>query len=318
DIFAGLGEGGVYKSTNGGYNWVSTALNYHIIYSLATLGDYLFAGSNTAQPIYWGLVHISTNHGANWSGSGLANQDVYSLATFGNILYAGADQGVYVSSNNGNTFTKTLNVGTISLAAFENKVFAGTSNNGIFYSSNYGANWIWTSMNYNRVLSLAINGNYVFAGTLDSGLYISSNNGGVWVKSNQGFNLNPTVSSLLIINNLMYAGTWNNFIWRRPLSELTGIQNISTETPSKYLLGQNYPNPFNPTTNIKYSIVNSGDVKLVVYDIQGREVQTLVSESLKPGTYEASFDGSKLNSGVYFYKLITGTFSETKKMLLIK
>ena len=102
------------------------------------------------------------------------------------------------------------------------------------------------------------------------------------------------------------------------MGNLSAIQNISTETPSKYSLSQNYPNPFNPTTNIKFSIVNTGDVKLVVYDIQGREVQTLVNESLKPGTYEAAFDGSALNSGVYFYKLITNTFSETKKMLLIK
>jgi len=99
---------------------------------------------------------------------------------------------------------------------------------------------------------------------------------------------------------------------------LVTVNNISTETPSKYSLSQNYPNPFNPTTNIKFSIVNSGEVKLVVYDIQGREVQTLVNESLKPGTYEAAFDASSLNSGVYFYKLITNTFSETKKMLLIK
>jgi len=88
--------------------------------------------------------------------------------------------------------------------------------------------------------------------------------------------------------------------------------------PATYSLLQNYPNPFNPITNVKFSIVNSGDVKLVVYDIQGREVRTLVNESLKPGTYEAAFDGSALNTGVYFYKLITNTFSETKKMLLIK
>jgi ligand-binding sensor domain-containing protein len=99
---------------------------------------------------------------------------------------------------------------------------------------------------------------------------------------------------------------------------VVGVENNTAETPSKYSLSQNYPNPFNPTTNIKFSIVNSGDVKVVVYDIQGREVQTLVNESLKPGTYEAAFDGSALNSGVYFYKLVTGNFTETKKMLLIK
>jgi Secretion system C-terminal sorting domain len=61
-----------------------------------------------------------------------------------------------------------------------------------------------------------------------------------------------------------------------------------------------------------------GEVKIVVYDVTGREVQKLVNESLKPGTYETSFDGSMLNSGVYFYKITAGDYSETKKMLLIK
>jgi hypothetical protein len=105
---------------------------------------------------------------------------------------------------------------------------------------------------------------------------------------------------------------------------LTGLQNAGSETPIAYSLSQNYPNPFNPITNVKFSIIKAEQVKLIVYDIQGREVQTLVNERLQPGTYEASFDGSRLggsstiNSGVYFYKLVTGTFTETKKMILIK
>jgi hypothetical protein len=99
---------------------------------------------------------------------------------------------------------------------------------------------------------------------------------------------------------------------------LTEISQIGSEVPSAYSLTQNYPNPFNPMTNVKFSIANSGDVKIVVYDIQGKEVQTLVNEKLNAGTYEVKFDGSSLNSGVYFYKLITGNFTETKKMLLIK
>jgi len=109
------------------------------------------------------------------------------------------------------------------------------------------------------------------------------------------------------INGVLYGDT-----------TLTGINQIGSELPSSYSLGQNYPNPFNPTTNIKFSIIKSADVKLIVYDVQGREVQTLVNETLKPGTYEASFDGAALNSGIYFYKLSAGDFSETKKMLLIK
>jgi uncharacterized delta-60 repeat protein len=101
-------------------------------------------------------------------------------------------------------------------------------------------------------------------------------------------------------------------------SQQVGIQNIGTEIPSSYSLSQNYPNPFNPITNVKFSIIKAEQVILIVYDIQGREVQTLVNERLKPGTYEATFEGSQLTSGVYFYKLIAGNFVETKKMLLIK
>jgi hypothetical protein len=97
-----------------------------------------------------------------------------------------------------------------------------------------------------------------------------------------------------------------------------GIQNISTEIPAVFSLKQNYPNPFNPSTNVKFSIVKAGDVKVVVYDVRGREVQTLVNERLQAGTYEVTFDGSMLNSGVYFYKLTANGFTDTKRMLLIK
>ncbi|MBI5401986.1 MAG: exo-alpha-sialidase [Ignavibacteriae bacterium] len=99
---------------------------------------------------------------------------------------------------------------------------------------------------------------------------------------------------------------------------ISGIQHISSEIPTSYSLSQNYPNPFNPTTKIKFDVARVGDVKIAVYDAMGREVQTLVNESLQSGTYEAEFDGSQLTSGVYFYKLITGDFTETKKMLMIK
>jgi len=98
----------------------------------------------------------------------------------------------------------------------------------------------------------------------------------------------------------------------------SGIRNVSSEVPTENKLYSNYPNPFNPITNVQFSMCNAGNVKLVVYDIQGREVQTLVNEYMKPGTYEATFDGSQLTSGVYFYRISTGDFTETRKMLLLK
>lgn len=100
--------------------------------------------------------------------------------------------------------------------------------------------------------------------------------------------------------------------------EVNGITPIAGEIPRNYNLSQNYPNPFNPVTNIKLSVPEAGFVKLVVYDIMGREVKTLVSENLKPGVYLADWDASLAASGVYFYKLMTDNFTETKRMVLIK
>jgi hypothetical protein len=95
-----------------------------------------------------------------------------------------------------------------------------------------------------------------------------------------------------------------------------GIQTV--EIPFTYRLSQNYPNPFNPTTTIKYGLPKPGNTKLVVYDILGRVVTTLVNEYKTAGTYSVNFDGNNLASGIYFYSLESGNYKETKKMLLIK
>jgi hypothetical protein len=109
-------------------------------------------------------------------------------------------------------------------------------------------------------------------------------------------------------------------------SQLVGINPITNEIPREHKLYQNYPNPFNPVTKIKYDIpllrgVSEGrgvSVTLKVYDIVGREIATLINEHLKPGTYEVEWDASNYPSGVYFYKLSTVSFVDTKKMVLIK
>jgi hypothetical protein len=99
---------------------------------------------------------------------------------------------------------------------------------------------------------------------------------------------------------------------------LTNIRGTNTNVLDEFRLSQNYPNPFNPTTNIKFQIKNDGFVTLKVYDILGKEVATLVNEKLKPGEYETTFSGSGLASGVYFYKLTVGDFTDIKRMVLIK
>jgi hypothetical protein len=98
----------------------------------------------------------------------------------------------------------------------------------------------------------------------------------------------------------------------------TSIFNISNEIPAAYKLEQNYPNPFNPETKIRFSIKQSGFTSLKVYDVMGREVADLLSQELEPGTYEKQFNASALSSGIYFYKLTSGSYTETRKMNLLK
>ena len=102
---------------------------------------------------------------------------------------------------------------------------------------------------------------------------------------------------------------------------VAGIKTVDVELPKEFSLSQNYPNPFNPTTKIRFGIPNDGTVhatSLRVYDVLGREVATLLNEATKPGTYERTFDGTGLASGVYLCKLQVGDFTQAKKLLLIK
>ncbi len=92
----------------------------------------------------------------------------------------------------------------------------------------------------------------------------------------------------------------------------------ASNTPNRFSLSQNYPNPFNPTTTINYKLPMSGAVTLKIYDALGREVATLVNEQQTVGSYSATFDASKLPSGVYFYRIRAGDYSNAKKLILLK
>lgn len=113
------------------------------------------------------------------------------------------------------------------------------------------------------------------------------------------------------------VGQWGSFAVSVQ-SFIVSIQQIGTEIPSKYALNQNYPNPFNPTTNISYMIPKSSQVSLKVYDIKGQLISTLYEGTQNAGIYLTQFDGSKLASGVYFYKLEAGDYKEVRKMTMIK
>jgi hypothetical protein len=97
-----------------------------------------------------------------------------------------------------------------------------------------------------------------------------------------------------------------------------GIQPISNEVPLRFALYQNYPNPFNPVTQIKFDIAKSGNAKITIYDAIGRQTAELFNQQLQPGNYAIDWDASSYPSGVYFYVLSSGNYTETKKLILLK
>jgi len=101
-------------------------------------------------------------------------------------------------------------------------------------------------------------------------------------------------------------------------ASVTGVNNNKPEVVSEYQLFQNYPNPFNPVTNIKFSLPERSNVKLIVYNVLGIQVASVMNEVRNAGTHTVSFDASNLASGIYFYKLETGKFTSTKKFTLLK
>jgi len=102
------------------------------------------------------------------------------------------------------------------------------------------------------------------------------------------------------------------------VTPLVGISNNGGEIPEAFSLSQNYPNPFNPTTNIKFAIPQASFVTLKVYDMLGREVASLISENMTAGSYTVDWNALNFTSGVYFYKISAGNFTDTKRMVLVK
>ena len=275
--------GRIYRSTDNGGTWlqVDSALG-----SLVGFAGLYKAGTT----IYaYGLgVAISTDDGATWvkSDSGFASFfGIGGFAAVGSTLFAGGGfpNAIYKSTDGGSYWRTVTNLpsggGTSQLLGFGGGLFACSPNNGIFVSTNLGSTWA-------RISTGLPNPNYQY--------------------------------SLAIRNGMMFAGTSGNSVWKRPLTDVLAVREITTALPSRFALGQNYPNPFNPATTIEFRIAESGQASLKVYDILGREIATLVNEPLHAGTYETVWDASAFPSGVYYCRLTTSGSSEVRKMSIIK
>jgi hypothetical protein len=278
-------------------------------------------------------VGITTDNGAWWDfyNSGLESNGVGTLAVKGIYLFAGTGVGVFRSSNHGlswspvnSGFGRLTNVDAFALR--DTNIFVATSVAGLFISTDNGTNWLQAngglnSDGYNRVNSFLTDGQNLFAGTSGPSrghVFLSRKDSNDWVAVDAGLP-EGSVYALAKSGSFLFAGTYGFGIWKRPISEMvTAIYAKVPAMPSRVSIAQNYPNPFNPSTTIKYDLPMSAEVRVSVYDLLGREVSVLVNDRREAGVHEVKFDGSNLASGVYFYRLQTGDFVATKRLLLLK
>ncbi|MFI5145437.1 MAG: YCF48-related protein, partial [Ignavibacteria bacterium] len=359
-------SGKVMLSTNYGQNWDIT-----LSANRSTDGIPLAMDPNHTDTLYYGttdsLIFRSNDFGATWFPAGpqmfAYNCSMKVIEGHSNVILMGAAEDTsvgsshlykstdfgqswfIVDSNSGPGYPEQPAIVTspvnsnIIYASF----FLGTQG-GLKRSMNQGRSWIFLNIDANAWgLDVARDDpNAICYGDGDD----FSNNapyysfdGGVHFNPLPLFS-SPNFSVLFYNRNTLLMQQWNAFYKLNiNFSNPIGVKKIASTVPVKYYLSQNYPNPFNPSTKINFSIpyfsTGTGmDVKLIIYDILGREIATLVNRQLQPGTYEVEWDAGKYSSGIYFYKLevsaesgaeaVSGAepqsilFSETKKMILIK
>jgi len=314
----------IYKSTDKGSTWIrcdGTGLPFGLsfIKGLESSGNNLVAGTDEG-------IYYSTDGGNNWNPTNVPTINIPSLASSGNYVYAAVPSGagVYRSIDNGVSWSVSLQstVDYIEVAALENYAYAGSFFGGARYSSSYGNFWLVCSgfPSDASIFALGPIGNgMVLAGTdLDPfWIYASFDNGNFYSSYSEGLFERASVEAFAVNDTFMFAGTDYNGVWRRLRPGVVNAQ-AHGSVPEEFNLSQNYPNPFNPSTIIEYSIPESGDVKLEVYNSLGEELVTLVNEYKEAGNYNINLDAADLSSGIYYYRLTSNSFNEIKKMILLK
>lgn len=319
NAFAGTWQG-LYISDDYGVTWNRNPILSDNVFVIGSNSQYIFVGNSSG-------VYLSSDLGINWSKatSSLGNFTIKSIVINGPKIFAASpfntdnDSYVFRSTDNGKSWSYAKNglpnAHIISLAMVDNNLFAGTSGYGIFYSSDNGDSWSPINDGFIGPLLFSVFLN-LFASTED-GLFVSSDLGKTWNNVNSG--LSSQVRSLTLYESEIYIGTSSGIVFKRKLDEMipTTISDPNN-LPAYFRLEQNYPNPFNPITTIKYSTPQTGLVSISVYDALGREIENLVNEEKYAGKYKIEFDGTKLTSGIYFYRMLCGKYKSTKKLILIK
>ena len=306
----------IYYSTDSGTTWNFTTFSTIQLNSMAIKDGKILVGAQTG---FW----ISGDGGWTWENrnNGLTAEYINELAFDPLNIYAGTVEGLFISSDFGENWIKATsgiseNMFVFTIKVIEEKIFVG-SVSGIYLSTNHGATWTFRGL-YNHLIK-CISGydDYVFTGTTSiNGIYRSTNSGNSWQQFNDGL-LYKDAISMEVLDSTVFAGIWGFGLWNRPII-VAGIEEEATELPNEFLLAQNYPNPYNPQTTILYKVSEPTLVKIIVYDILGKELRTLVSEQKNAGSYKIIFEGEGLPSGIYLYRIQAGNFIDTKKMILIR
>ena len=331
------------KTFDGGITWsVSEGMNYYNILSFIyfqniNTGFLLIGGSSGGG--YAGYELQTTNGGVNWTGPPDYVQFNYLRKDRNGVLlreyqrwsdagYTSDSVFIQASTDNGLSWiTKSkfngYGIMGIDLVDENNFSFAVRTltppyQYSLLRSSNGGLNWFSIPSQTGAGLGQI----YFYSPSI--GWCTSNNN--LYKTTNAGYNWTNQMSSggLVYMKDSLngFCFSTNGKIFITGTGGLVGVQPNTNIILDKFYLQQNYPNPFNPTTKINYELPITNYVSIKVYDALGNEVQTLVNEKQNAGSYSVDFNaslyGSGLPSGIYFYKLVTEKFSETKKMILIK
>jgi len=337
----------VYKTTNSGVNWDSLIIPNMPAGLILSKIDFVNAQTGWIFSRYLtgydSTIYKTTNGGANWFkqrfGTATGTENTINSACMldeNNGWIISNKPRPWKTTNGGVSWDSTaLSDNYLAGALYDIKMmnaltgFCCGSNNKVYKTTNGGATpWQSTGFTSSTIITLysleflnSLEG--VVMGTYGTAYY-TSNGGTNWTNLNLLSSIDDIYGSYLTTDGKLHAVTLlNSCIFKNSNIFSVGINNKNQEIPVKFLLEQNYPNPFNPTTKIKFEIkkefrIQESEVKLVIYDILGKEIQTLVNESLNPGSYEITFDASNLSSGIYFYKLTSGNFSDSRKMLFLK
>ena len=310
-------------STDNGNLWVPY---YNGLGSGYPAYDFLIEGDSIFAAGFG--VYFSSDNGVNWIRytNGLpSNLVVRSITRKGNKLFIATVNGVYFSEDNGLTWNEAgaglSNYKLWAIITSGNNILAGTDTSGIFISIDDGINWtkIQNEFSQAQVRSfIKYNGSILAGFGFGWGIYQSSDDGFTWTNIGQG--LAPLYTFVVDIqanSSYLFAAGGATGLFRKH-SGTTDVDYSPFEIPLKFSIEQNYPNPFNPTTTIGWQSPVGSHQTLKIYDVLGNEVVTLVNEFREAGRYEKTFNASQLSSGIYFYKLQAGNFTETRKMILIK